>query len=157
MYTRIHYNIVYNFIKIKYILIFLDYPKFCYWIRSISISVYLSSWIFLRFFILSAWFVNCFCGASFNYILSPALAQNTYLDTINILYFSHRVSPDPRFTRIVKFIIDVDSQYNSKSVYSVHHSIMYKISQRSVTRTDFLIDRGVNGSITNNNVRVFEN
>ena len=92
----------------------------------------------------------------FNYILPPTLAQDTYLDIINILYLSHRVPPDPGPTRIIKLTINVDSQQDYKPVYSIHHSMIYEINQRSIARTDFLIDRGTNGLITDSDVRVLE-
>ena len=72
------------------------------------------------------------------------------------MYLSHRVLPDPGPTRIIKFTVDTDSQQDYKPVYSVHHSMVYEISQRSVARTGSLIDRGANGSIASNNVRDLE-
>lgn len=115
----------------------------------------------LHYFILSAWFVACFCGGSFNYIVPPSYAIQAKHSATNILLPHHHKPPDPQ--RIVKVIIatptdatSTSSSPNTNITYSVNNRITYEVTKRSINRTGSLIDRGANGSIAGSDVCIIE-
>ena len=73
-------------------------------------------WMMLRYFMLSAWFVSCLRGSSFNYIIPPTLALNARYDASDILLPQHRIPPDPE--RIVKIILEDGEICANKDVLS---------------------------------------
>ena len=104
---------------------------------------------------LSAWFVSCTAGSSFNLILPPNLALDARFDAIDILLPQNCVPPDPQ--RVVKMTIEHESNTTTDNdTININQNIVCQVSQRSINRTGSLMDRGANGSIAGDDFRIIE-
>ena len=100
------------------------------WIRPTKSPSCPRTWMLLRHFMLSPWFVPCNCGASFNFIIPLQVHINTRCTAIDLLLPQHRKPPDPQC--IVKIRVE-DPNVNSveSTTCQINQSLTCTISKCS--------------------------
>ena len=115
------------------------------------------TWMIFSAVMLNLQFVGCYCGTSWKHVIPVDVQQHANDQYLDWFLTTPRKPPDP--LRMAKIRIEHnDEDYISTSInqkYSINN-ILYSVSKQSVmnSRNGTLIDRGANGGLAGNNVKV---
>ena len=115
------------------------------------------TWMIFSAVMFNLQFVGIYCGTGWRHVIPLHVQQHTHNKYLEWFLMPPRKPPDP--TRTVKLsfgeIDDCNSIKPQNTKYSINN-IVYSVSKRSIinSRKGTLIDRGANGGLAGDNVRV---
>ena len=115
------------------------------------------TWMIFSAVMFNLQFIGIYCGTTWRHVIPLYVQQEAHDKYLDWFLVPPRKPPDP--TRIAKlYVEEIDKKEQPKSLNKKYliNNIVYPVSERSIinSRNGTLIDRGANGGLVGNNVKV---